>query len=376
MSDISLVKKSTPTNADVGEKKLFVTTGGSLASIDEVGAIDIYSTGVSAEEVQDIVGALVIDSASVTKNYNDASNTLALSVVQSAIDHTQIFGIGSNTHAQIDSHISNQNNPHNVTKTQVGLSNVDNTSDVNKPISSATQVALNAKYDASNPNGYETPAQLNTRDTNNRARANHTGTQLASTISDLASSVRSTVLTGFTATNQNPVTSLDTVLIAIGKLQGQLDLMFNVTEQEGMLGIDYTNSSNTTIVSVPELGFVVNTGSKYYVRLIARFRTAATATGFAVTLGTSNGATGTLAAHAEITQAADATSAAYHGAITSLADFVTSTAVPAANTDYIAHIEGTFICTNGGSIVPQFRSEVNGSTATFASGSYIFAKEF
>lgn len=38
-----------------------------------------------------------------------------------------------------------------VTKSDVGLSNVDNTSDVNKPISSATQTALNAKYDASNP---------------------------------------------------------------------------------------------------------------------------------------------------------------------------------------------------------------------------------
>ena len=36
-------------------------------------------------------------------------------------------------------------------KTAVGLSNVDNTSDNNKPISSATQTALNAKYDASNP---------------------------------------------------------------------------------------------------------------------------------------------------------------------------------------------------------------------------------
>lgn len=39
-------------------------------------------------------------------------------------------------------------------KSAVGLSNVDNTSDVNKPISSAVQTALNAKYDASNPASY------------------------------------------------------------------------------------------------------------------------------------------------------------------------------------------------------------------------------
>ena len=39
-------------------------------------------------------------------------------------------------------------------KTDVGLGNVDNTSDLNKPISTATQTALNAKYDASNPANY------------------------------------------------------------------------------------------------------------------------------------------------------------------------------------------------------------------------------
>ena len=45
----------------------------------------------------------------------------------------------------VDSHISNTNNPHSVTKAQVGLSNVDNTSDANKPVSNATQTALNTK---------------------------------------------------------------------------------------------------------------------------------------------------------------------------------------------------------------------------------------
>lgn len=39
-------------------------------------------------------------------------------------------------------------------KDDVGLSNVDNTSDLNKPISTATQTALNFKYDASNPASY------------------------------------------------------------------------------------------------------------------------------------------------------------------------------------------------------------------------------
>lgn len=45
--------------------------------------------------------------------------------------------------SNLTSHINNKNNPHNVTKQQIGLSNVDNTSDLNKPISTATQNALN-----------------------------------------------------------------------------------------------------------------------------------------------------------------------------------------------------------------------------------------
>jgi len=41
--------------------------------------------------------------------------------------HTVLSDIGNNTHAQIDSHISSTSNPHSVTKSQVGLSNVENT---------------------------------------------------------------------------------------------------------------------------------------------------------------------------------------------------------------------------------------------------------
>ena len=41
-------------------------------------------------------------------------------------------------------HVSDKANPHGVTKAQVGLGNVDNTSDANKPVSTAQQTAINA----------------------------------------------------------------------------------------------------------------------------------------------------------------------------------------------------------------------------------------
>lgn len=52
----------------------------------------------------------------------------------------------------LETHINNKSNPHKVTKAQVGLSEVDNTSDANKPISNATQTALNGKFSATDGN--------------------------------------------------------------------------------------------------------------------------------------------------------------------------------------------------------------------------------
>lgn len=55
------------------------------------------------------------------------------------------FGKISKAITDFISHLANKNNPHNVTKEQIGLGNVDNTSDANKPISTATQTALDTK---------------------------------------------------------------------------------------------------------------------------------------------------------------------------------------------------------------------------------------
>lgn len=64
-------------------------------------------------------------------------------------------GITSDINAvqtNLETHINNKSNPHKVTKYQVGLGNVDNTSDANKPISNATQTALNGKFSATDGN--------------------------------------------------------------------------------------------------------------------------------------------------------------------------------------------------------------------------------
>lgn len=62
------------------------------------------------------------------------------------------------TSANLTAHTSNTENPHGVTATQVGLGNVDNTSDEDKPISTATQAALDLKQNITD-NSLETASK-------------------------------------------------------------------------------------------------------------------------------------------------------------------------------------------------------------------------
>lgn len=81
--------------------------------------------------------------------------------------------------SNIQAHIIDTANPHNVTASQVGLSEVDNTADVDKPISSATQTALDDKADDSavvHKTGDETVAGLKQFDNSFTDDQPHEGT--------------------------------------------------------------------------------------------------------------------------------------------------------------------------------------------------------
>lgn len=69
-------------------------------------------------------------------------------------------GSAAAVQGNLDTHTSNHNNPHGVTAAQVGLGNVNNTSDADKPISTATQQALNTKADKVTPSATNNVALL------------------------------------------------------------------------------------------------------------------------------------------------------------------------------------------------------------------------
>ena len=105
---------------------------------------------------------------SVTKaqvGLGSVDNTSDIDKPVSAAQATADAAVASTAASNLATHTSNTSNPHATTKAQVGLSNVDNTSDGNKPVSTAQQTALNAKANASdtvNLTGNQTVAGVKT----------------------------------------------------------------------------------------------------------------------------------------------------------------------------------------------------------------------
>jgi len=154
--------------------------------------------------------------------------------------------------ANILAHLSNTSNPHSTTKSQVGLGNVDDTSDLNKPISTATASALALKYDATNPSGYISNISSITA-----------GGELSGTYPNpslLTSAVIGKVLTGYVS-GAGTVTSADTILSAIQKLNGNIastsaqGVPIGGTAGQILSKIDSTNYNTQWIDEAPAASF-------------------------------------------------------------------------------------------------------------------------
>lgn len=84
-------------------------------------------------------------------------------------------------------------------------------------------------------------------------RSNHTGTQAASTISDFAATVRSTLLTGLSTATNAAIAATDTVLQALGKLQAQVSDKASLTANNTLAGRQTFNDIVKFVQQQPEL---------------------------------------------------------------------------------------------------------------------------
>ena len=77
-------------------------------------------------------------------NYSITLDSLAnyTKTKKDLVDNTAVDSKVNGVRQELDAHIEDLSNPHQVTKGQIGLGNVDNTADLDKPVSNSTQAAI------------------------------------------------------------------------------------------------------------------------------------------------------------------------------------------------------------------------------------------
>lgn len=397
---------SAPSAAPAGYIKVYVI-GDSIKYKNDAGTEFTLATGLNTEDVQDIVGALMTDSSTIDVTYNDAGNVMSFAVIPGGVNHNSLLNGGGTTHTDHaavsiiagtgmtgggDITTSRTLNHANFGTagtygsastvpviTTGATGHVDSVSATAISITSSAVTNFASTVLATVLSGFSAAAgTVAATDTVLQAFQKLQGTITAG-VASFAADVRNTVLTGYTVGANVAVAASDSIIGAIQKLQGQIDAINAVANEwtELVTTGDIIVNSNTTLTNVTELAFSVVSGRTYYIECTVKFRAQATTTGITLTIGTSNTAAGDLACQVNIPIAADGTAAIFGGSISSLGDVVTSTGVQTAQpTWFCANIKGAFVCTASGTLVPQFRSEVNGSNVNFGTGSIILVREF
>ena len=193
-----------------------------------------------SEAVDDRVASLLVAGTNVSLNYNDVANTLTINATG---------GGGGGSGANLSTTLS----PTDV------IVNSDTGTDATIPAADGTNAGVMLPAQVTKLAGIATGATANDTDANLKNRANHTGTQLASTISDFANNVRSAVLTGVSFAVSTAITASDTVLTALGKLQAQINLRAPINKPS------FTGIS--TFQGVKETVVTANTGTAYSINI-------------------------------------------------------------------------------------------------------------
>lgn len=109
--------------------------------IDNAKSVQEVFTDLETNKVDKVEGKSLVLDTDITK-LSELPNNTTLN-----INIADAKKAGTDAQTTITTHINSTDNPHNVTKAQIGLDQVNNTSDADKPISTATQRALNSKVD-------------------------------------------------------------------------------------------------------------------------------------------------------------------------------------------------------------------------------------
>jgi hypothetical protein len=196
-----------------------------------------------SELAQDAVNTAIVAGTGLDKVYNDLANTITLDIDSTVVT---LSGAQTLTNKTITS-------PSGLVKADVGLANVDNTSDASKPVSTATQTALDLKAPKADPTFTGTVSGVtkshvglgNVDNTSDASKPVSTATQTAL---DAKASLSGATFTGSVEIDQNLV--VDGNLTVNGTAFNASST--SIVIEDNMLQLAHQNAANTV-----DLGLVV-----------------------------------------------------------------------------------------------------------------------
>lgn len=341
-----------------------------------------------------------------------AATNIKKSITIGTIPHSAFSGVGTNTHAQIDSHISNTSNPHGTTASQVGLGNVTNdaqlkraandfTAFTNKsspttsdilliedaaaagakknitiaalPVQTAVQTALNAKANLSGGNSFTGNQNISS----GSVGLGFNTAINASALLELRSTTQGLLLPRLT-TAQMLAISTPAEGLFVYNTDYKVICWYNGTtwlfeDTHVITAIQSTTSntfSNITESETPSLPVGTYLFEASYI-----FQSTATGTGIGFRLNNGTGTIGDISIHWTLSQGENGTNVMFNYTQNATGDNFTSASVSTANLNYTANAKGMFEITSQGTMVSQFRSETNGNSVSIRPNSlYTFKK--
>ena len=237
-----------------------------VSNTNTVSIVEIQGVYALAEDLQqaNIAIGLKLDKTGDSKdNVSTFTQSATLAVINTGEKHSVMFGKIKKAIADLISHIGNTTNPHSVTKTQVGLGSVDNTADINKPVSTLQQTALDLKLDKTGD-----------------SKDNITTFTQAGTLANIATGEKHSVILGKVAkaiadfiTHKNSTTNPHTVTktqAGLGSVDNTADADKPVStlQQTALdLKLDKTGDSKDNVTTFSQAGTLANisTGEKHSV---------------------------------------------------------------------------------------------------------------
>ena len=200
---------------------------------------DTGPAGSGASTIAQITDATTLGKQVLAAADAAALRTLADTSQFTAAEKTKLSGVEAGAQVNAVTSVAGKTGSVALDKADVGLSNVDNTPDTNKPVSTAQAAAIAAKEPTITAG---TTAQFWSGD---------------KSWQDLAAAVRAAVLTGLSTATSTVVGAADSVLTAIGKLQAQVSLRAPIAAPS------FTGTA--TFQGLKESPVVANSGSAYTV---------------------------------------------------------------------------------------------------------------